>query len=170
MSSDDAERAAIDQALEDAVQRGWMEHAGRDDEGNQLYRLKVTGNEALQAGIEAARIITDADGVDTLARRRPRSTPVADTLDRRRDRDLTPVAEEGTVIIHRDGRAGVVARRKEDGTGWWLVGGAGLDYDLLAGDDWKVLDRDTVLRLWEPRIDVAELTEIPPGADVPDGP
>lgn len=34
---------STDEALEAAVARGWMEHAGVDDDGQQLYKLTLDG-------------------------------------------------------------------------------------------------------------------------------
>lgn len=50
MTGDADQLAAIEQSLETCVERGWMEHAGVDDEGRQLYRLTRAGEEAVEAG------------------------------------------------------------------------------------------------------------------------
>lgn len=65
MSGDEtAERSAIEQALEQCVRRGWMEHAGIDNQGEQLYRLTVEGREAFEAGFETARLIEALEADD----------------------------------------------------------------------------------------------------------
>jgi hypothetical protein len=120
--SDAAEQAAAEQALEDAVERGWMERVGVDDQGQQLYRLTGAGYEAVEAGFAA--------GEEILRARQPAA------------------AEPGMVAIHRDGDAVVLLGRKDDDSGWGLVGGGGLADSALSGDDWRLLDRRRVQLLF----------------------
>jgi hypothetical protein len=55
--NDAEELAAIVRVLEEGVRRGWFEHVGVDEEGQQLYRLTVTGMEAVEAGFETGRLL-----------------------------------------------------------------------------------------------------------------
>jgi hypothetical protein len=60
--SDDADQmASIEEVLEENVRRGWMKHAGVDDDGNQRYQLTVTGKEAVEAGFETGQMLIDED-------------------------------------------------------------------------------------------------------------
>jgi hypothetical protein len=55
----------------------------------------------------------------------------------------------GDVVLHRDGGIAVLERRKEDGTGWWLVASGGLADYVLDGPHWVVLTKRRLRSLFE---------------------
>jgi hypothetical protein len=70
-ASTPAETAAIRHAmghvLEEVVQRGWLEHAGVDAAGNQLYRPTEEGRKASRAGLDMAQMLNVGVYVITMA-------------------------------------------------------------------------------------------------------
>jgi hypothetical protein len=144
MSGDESAELAASQMLEDAVERGWMEHAGVDAESRQLYRLTITGNEVFKAGfideLQRAELVaaqTILGSTEVLVRSTLRGV---DAL----------VIEAGMVVVNRRGNAYILERRLDNDGGWWTVPGGGyLSDDELASDNWRLLDRTTLQRLWE---------------------
>ena len=61
-------------------------------------------------------------------------------------------ARRGMRIVHRSGDVKLLAHRKApgDGNGWWCSDGSGIADEVLAGDDWVLLDPDALADLFAP--------------------
>lgn len=55
----------------------------------------------------------------------------------------------GTLLVHRTGAWAVVRTRKDDDTGWWLVGGGGVADRALDSKNWIVASEDDLRQLFE---------------------
>lgn len=54
----------------------------------------------------------------------------------------------GIFIAHRGGAVEIVARRKDDNSGWWLLDHGGLADTVAVSGDWVALTPEVVRRLF----------------------